>query len=487
MNAAIDIRRALQAISAETLLGYVRELASERFGGRLSGTSEYKAAAEWTAARLHRWGVAPGGDGGTFLQAFPNPYTRILPGGGLTLHGDSQNGTGEKRWAYETDYFPGGTTDAGRITAEVVYAGFGVSAPARGYDDYAGIDVRGKIVLLDAEVPVASEIEKGFDPAVFPPWRPYSFHSAKLDNAIAHGAAGAIYGCGAFFMPNAVYRPGFVYSTVGRTVVDDLFSGTGRDHDEEIAAIRRDLKPRSFALGRTVTLDNRSEHHPEGVGYNVLGLIPGSDPALGEEALLIGGHLDHCGRAWELLPGANDDASAVAVILGVAEAFFRSGLRPRRTIVLAFFGGEEQGFLGSEFYCAHPKIPLDRTAAMINMDLVGVGEGIFAYAGKNFPELWAFFEEANRSFVGRPLATCAVANLMRPRLDGMIFAARGVPAVSFALVGPDGNSPGSHTTHDTAEAITPGPMADLSRLIFAAAAAMSGRDRLNFRVQGERL
>ena len=486
MSESLAVEKALKMISAEVLHGYVRELASERFGGRLSGTPEYRAAAEWAAGQFLRWGVVPGGNGGTFLQAFPNPYTLILPGGGLTLHGDARKGTGEKRCAYEADYFPGGTTASGRVTAEVVYAGFGVTAPALGYDDYAGVDVRGKIVLLDAEVPVASEIEKGFDPAVFPPWRPYSFHSAKLDNAIAHGAAGALYGCGAFFMPNAVYRPGFVYSTIGPTVVDDLFSGTGRDHDEEVAAIRRDLKPRSFALGRTVTLDNRSRHHPEGIGYNVIGLIPGSEPALREEALLIGGHLDHCGRAWELLPGANDDASAVAVILGIAEAFFRSGLRPRRTIVLALFGGEEQGFLGSEFYCAHPRLPLDRIAAMINLDLVGCGEGIFAYAGKNFPELWAFFEEANRSFVGRPLATCVVANLMRPRLDGMIFAARGVPVVSFALVGADGTSPGSHTTHDTAEAITPGPMADLSRLIFAAAAAMSGRDRLNFRVQGER-
>ena len=294
-----------------------------------------------------------------------------------------------------------------------------------------------------------------------------------------------IYHCGAIAMPNNVYRPGFVYSAVGRSVVEDIFAGTGRDHTEEIAAIRKELKPHSFATGKTVTLHNLSEHHPEGKGYNIIGIIRGSDTALRDEAILIAGHLDHCGRSWELLPGANDDASAVAVALGVAEAFARSGLRPRRTIVLAFFGGEEQGFLGSEFYCAHPHVPLDRTAAMINMDLVGRGEAIFAYGGNNFPELWAFFEKANRLFIRRPLATIGVANLMRPRLDGMIFAARGVPTISFALVGPDGTSPVSHNSGDTAEAITPEPMADLSRLIFAAAAEMSGRDVLNFRAPGE--
>ena len=120
------------------------------------------------------------------------------------------------------------------------------------------------------------------------------------------------------------------------------------------------------------------------------------------------------------------------------------------------------------------------------MDLVGRGEAIFAYAGLNYPDFWAFFEEANRSFIHRPLATIGVANLGRPRLDGAILAARGVPTVSFALVGPDGRSPGSHDTGDTAESITPEPMADLSRLIFAAVADMAGRDVLNFRASGER-
>ena len=114
MSESLAVDQVLKMISAEVLHGYVRELASERFGGRLSGTPEYKTAAEWAAGQLLRWGLAPGGDGGTFLQAFPNPFTRILPGGELTLHGDARSGTGEKRRAYETDYFPGGTTASGR-------------------------------------------------------------------------------------------------------------------------------------------------------------------------------------------------------------------------------------------------------------------------------------------------------------------------------------------------------------------------------------
>ena len=150
MKTAIDVQRALRAISPDVLLGYVRELSSERFGGRLSGTPEYKAAAEGAAAQLLRWGLAPGGDDGTYLQAFPNPYTLIKPGGDLRLHGDAAMGTAEKRYAYETDYFPGGTTGSGRVTADVVYAGFGITAPELGYDDYAGVDVRNKIVLVES-------------------------------------------------------------------------------------------------------------------------------------------------------------------------------------------------------------------------------------------------------------------------------------------------------------------------------------------------
>jgi len=468
-------------LEGHSLLEDVRELASERFGGRLGGTPECRDAADWIARRLGIMGLVPGGTNGTFFQSFPNPYTCVLPGGELTLHGPAGRPESRISYRYERDYFPGGTSGSGSVTADVVYAGYGVTAPELGYDDYAGLDVRGKIVLVEPEVPPPWELEPGFDPRQFPPWRPHSFHQAKMNNAAAHGAAGMLYHYGPLACPYGSYREGFLVSLVGDSVVADLFAASGRRHGETLAAIRARRAPDSFATGRTVTMANVTEHHPEGTGVNVVGLLPGGDPRLAGEALVVGAHVDHCGRAWELLPGANDDASGVAVALGVASALAARPEPLRRPLVFAFFGGEEQGFLGSEHYCDHPTVALEKTAGMINMDLVGVGERFLAFGGGNYPTLWDFFARAARDMGSRPLVPVPVANVCRPRLDGAIFGARGVPTISFAGAHSDGTMPSSHTGTDTAETIQPEALADLARVLSRALADMDAAPALRFR------
>ena len=183
-----------------------------------------------------------------------------------------KDGVVKKSYRYEDEFIPGGTTGAGKVTAEVVYVGYGITAPELGYDDYKGVDVKGKIVLLESEVPVGPG-EKTLE--LFKKWRPYSFHQYKLKNAAAHGAAGMIYNYGPIGNPNNAYVEGFVYHHVGAAVVADVFAGTGRAHKDVVAAIRKDLKPQSFATGKTMTISNRSEHHPDGVGINLLGKITG--------------------------------------------------------------------------------------------------------------------------------------------------------------------------------------------------------------------
>jgi hypothetical protein len=183
---------AMHSIRSETLFGYVKELVSEKFGGRLTGTAEYDACAEWVISLLKKWGVAPGGDNGTYLQKYPNPYTLVFPGGSCVLHIPVKDGQINKSYKYEDEFIPGGTSASGEVTAEVVYVGYGISAPELGYDDYAGVDAKGKIVLLDPEVPV----RPGDTAGAFPKWRPYSFHQYKLENAFDHGAKGMIYNYG---------------------------------------------------------------------------------------------------------------------------------------------------------------------------------------------------------------------------------------------------------------------------------------------------
>jgi len=479
------IVEAMHLISSNVLYDYVKELVSDKYGGRLTGTKEYEACADWVESLLQKWGVRPAGDNGTYRQHYPNPYTVIFPGGACILRLPVKDGVIEKAYRYEDEFIPGGTSGSGEVTAEVVYAGYGVSAPELGYDDYKGVDVKGKIVLLEPEIPVGPG-DKTLD--LFKKWRPYSFHQYKLKNAAAHGARGLLYNYGPIGNPNNAYVEGFVYHHVGEAVVRDVFAGTGKGHRDTVAGIRRDLRPRSFATGKIFTIKNVTEHHPDGVGFNILGAIPGSDPSLEREVILIAGHLDHLGRMWELMPGANDNATAVAVGLGVAEAMARCAVKPKRTVVFAFFGSEEQsedeGVSGSRYYTEHPVFPLDRTVVMINMEGPGSGDRISASGGKTYPAFWKFIEKANGAYIHRPLATGAASYPGRPRQDSAWFFWKGVPALTFGASGSDAGRPARptyHNTHDDLSLVTPEIMEDIARLLFMAVMDMSDEPSLDFR------
>jgi hypothetical protein len=455
---------AMHSISSHTLLDHVEEMASPKFKGRLTGTAEYDASAQWFAKLLAGWGIKPAGDKGTWLQTFPNPYTLVLPGSELLLHVPAgEGGTIKRPYVLETEYFPGSTSDTGSITAEVVYVGYGITAPELNYDDYAGVDVKGKIVLMEPESPVMPNDK---DAETFKKWRPYSFHDYKIRNAVKHGAAGMIYNY-LLANPNAVWVKGFGFTSVGRAVVEDVFAGTGRNHDALVKGIRSSLQPASFATGRTVTMKNVTEHHPEGVGSNVIGWIEGSDPVLEQEAIVIGAHLDHLGLNPDLMPGAHDNASGVAVMLGVAEALATAKVPLKRSVVFIAFGAEEQGVKGSEYYVAHPFVPHAKTVAMLNLESVGRGETIGAGSARNFPQLWEVVDRLNQKYIHRTVNASANANLARPRQDAAHFLWASVPTISF---GTSGARPlpyaTYHTSKDDVDIITPEIMEDLAQLVF---------------------
>jgi hypothetical protein len=465
----------MHSISSHTLFDYVKELSSPKYQGRLTGTPGYDAAANWTVQLLKEWKIKPGGDQGTYLQHFPNPYTLVLPGAELILHIPIP-GSGEiqKRYNFETDYFPGSTSDLGTITAEVVYVGYGITAPELGYDEYAGIDVKGKLVLMEPEVPVSPDR----DAELFKKWRPYSFHDYKVRNAKEHGASGMVYDYH-IVNPNCIYLKGFQISYVSREVVRDLLAGTGRKHDELLQHMRTNRQPVSFATGKIMTMKNVTEHHPEGIGSNVVATIEGTDASLKQEAIVLGAHLDHLGLNDVLMPGAHDNASGAAVLLGAAEALARSGIPIKRTIIFVLFGAEEQGVKGSEFYVAHPSVPNDRVKACLNLESVGRGERIGAGGGKNYPWLWEIVERINKSYIHRPVSAGFTANLARPRQDAAHFMWANIPTISF---GTSGGRPlpyaTYHTTKDSPEIITPEILEDLARLVFLSIVDMANAEVL---------
>ncbi len=216
-----------------------------------------------------------------------------------------------------------------------------------------------------------------------------------------------------------------------------------------------------------------TSHYAEGRGSNVIGLISGSDPGLSNEAIIIGAHLDHLGMCYEMMPGANDNASAVAVMMGMAKALAVNKIPLKRSVMFIAFGAEEQGLLGSKAYVANPVIPLAKSI-LLNMDGVGIGHSINAVAGKDFPVIWSFIEDANKKFVHRALAGGSFSNLGRPRLDAAIFMRAGVPSLSFSTFGSVNYY---HIPQDNLDIIKPEIMEDLAQLLFVAVVEMANSDK----------
>lgn len=446
-------------IKSEELLGYVTELAGDKYQGRLTGSEGYRKSAEWVAGKMAEWGILPALPDKDWFQEFPQPYVTVFPGCSLTLHlpvnaKDSVNIS----YHYFDEYMPGSSSGSGVVRAEVVFAGYGISAPELGYDDYSGISVKGKIVLMRPEAPVspAAGAEK------FTPWQPYSTHQYKMLNAIKHGAVGVLYHYGPLANTNNDYHEGLLLTMVGNRVVEDLFKGTGKVYSEVVNKIGTDLKPQSFSTGKIVTIKNVTEFHPGGVGMNVMGLIAGTDPVLKNEVIIIGGHLDHCGMDWEICPGANDNASGIAVMLGIAKAIATSGIHFKRSIMFIGFGAEEQGLVGSKAYTANPVFPASKTVGFINMDCVGIGPNLHAGGGQNYPDLYKAIDQANAGYVHRNLTTSLSTNLGRPRSDAAIFMQAGIPTVSFSSSGGTG---AYHTPDDKPSTIWPETLEDLATIL----------------------
>ncbi len=466
----------LHSISSHTLYEYVAELSSDYYEGRLTGTEGYNMAAEWVASYFEEWGIKPGGDDSTYFQYFPIPYTLVFPGCEVYLHIPQKNSTIKKYYRYEDEFIPGSTSGSGKVTAEVIYIGYGVTAPELNYDDYKGVDVKGKIVLMEREVPVSPDK----DPELFKKWRPYSFHQYKLKNAVEHGARGMLYNYGPIANPNNAYDENFIYSHVGDSVVADIFAGTGRAHKDVLKLIKEQLKPQSFNTKKIVTIKNITEHYPEGIGSNVIGILEGSDPELKNEVIIIGGHLDHLGKCYEIMPGANDNASAVAVILGVAEALARYPNELKRSVIFICFGAEEQAVIGSKHYLENPKFPLEKTVCFINIDGVGCGDKLTARAAENFPALWEFFQIANDKYIHRIIKTPYFANIARPRLDAARFMWKEIPTLSFSTYGTKSYY---HIAKDDINTITPEILEDLAQLIFLAIIDMANQYSIDFRTK----
>jgi hypothetical protein len=460
-NADRDLQAGLAAISPEEAYNIVKTLASPEYGGRLTGGPGYTAAAQWAAKKLAAWGLKPisGKDG--YLQPYPSPYTLIDRAEMTVLlpEGRPDPATAptyrEMKLVPERDFLPLLFSDSGDRTAETVFAGWGISAPELGYDDYAGLDVKGKFVLCFRGQP---------DPD--PRYQRYDEHRTRMKTALDKGALGIVYIYDEIVSnPNGDFLAGFTPAMISEKVMDDLLKDTGAT----TAELKKSLawkRPISFPLRAKIRLLVESRHFPQAVGYNIVGYIEGSDPRLRRECVVIGGHFDHNGAHMGLLfPGADDNASGSATCMETGRAFAAMARKPKRSIVIALFGGEEMGLQGSTWFVDHVPGPFDKIAGMINFDMTGEGDGLWGAASAEPGEFRRALEEAGRTVgVLRGLGTIQGVGVRGS--DFAPFFLKGVPAASFGSNGPH---LAYHRTGDTIYRINPDIMAAAAKVAFLAA------------------
>jgi hypothetical protein len=477
-DAEAKLLKQFHTINSQDMMTWVEKLCSPEFNGRLSGTPEYRASAEWVAGRLKEWGIKPAGDAGDYFQWFDFPYTVVNDIGSLALNIPMSDGSViKKSYNYPDEYFPGMNSGSGEITAEVVFVGYGVSAPELNYDDYKGIDVKGKIVLVNRDVPYTNTGNPEYKK-----WVGYCYHQYKLENAVKHGAKGFLYIDGIGANPNISYDPSIIVCGIGPEVLTDIFAGLKTSNREILDKIMKSFTPASFNTGKSMSLKANTTRHPEGRACNVLGIIEGSDPLLKSEVIIIGGHLDAVGNAGKVVNGALDNASGIIDIMAAAKAMAQSGIQLKRSVLFLFIGGEEVGLIGSKVYTQKPVFAKEKTITFINLDMVGNGTGLAVSAGSSYKELLTYFEQANSKYIHRPMRTAAPvpgAYYGRPRSDGVVFSMAGYRTMSIGTT--DGyKKVFYHLPGDDPDAITIDIMEDVSKMIYVALINMANDSLLKY-------
>ncbi len=374
------------SIKASDLRADLTFLASDALEGRMSLERGSEVAIQWIAAEFGKAGLRPL-VGDSYLQPVPLvEYRGDRQLSGLTLKINGKTETLQATGSYPND---------GDYSGKVVFAGFGITAPELNYDDYAGLDARGKIVLVFNHEPQEDDAKSIFNGKGN---TRYANARAKMFNAARHGAVAML------VMPDPNHPKGMVRGPLdapqaGRgqvvrtprpiqAIADEasipVFNINANIGDQLLknasqvqASIDSTLKPASMPLGDIeATLHVVNALRKRQLSYNVVGLLEGSDPTLSAETIIISAHYDHDGLAANggIYHGADDNGSGTVGVVALAKAFMKNPAKPKRSILFAVYAAEERGLLGAYYYAAHPLRPLDTTRAVINFDMIGRNE-----------------------------------------------------------------------------------------------------------------
>ena len=373
---------ATATIDPSLYLNDVKFLASPQMRGRATGSPELEKAAAFIAGKFKEFGLKPI-HGKSYYQAFETTTSAAL--GKSNDFAFAANGH-STTLRFPGDFTPLQFSSKGRISGPVVFAGYGITAPEFHYDDYAGLDVKGKLVLILRHEPQEFDAHSVFagkdltDHATF---------AHKASNAKMHGAAGVILvndvanhrgdadELAKFGTAEGPSDAGIPFVQVKAARVESWFAAAGKRLETIEAGIDEDLQPESFAFPASLRVDADVDvERLVKTVHNVAGYLPGES----DEYVIIGAHYDHLGLGGQfslassmtgtIHPGADDNASGTAGVIELARWYSRQP-KQKRGILFLCFTGEELGLLGSAWYVAHPELPLAKAVAMINMDMIG--------------------------------------------------------------------------------------------------------------------
>jgi hypothetical protein len=417
------------SINAGDLMAMMAFLSHDVLEGREVGTRGYDAAAEYARSLFALWGMKPGGDmprpaAGPFPPVEPGKPAPALEHGYLqefvmkeALEATSgavlETATGQARrsrtFQPQVDFVFDSSLPL-ELSAPVVFAGYGISEKSIGYDDFAAIDVRDKIVMVLSEAPgkddpaspfQKQELKEKYFPAMPGP-RAISGDFTKAFAIIQRGALAVLIVKNSIaegdvhtdilarlqvrddkpilpddrkklLLPGAKGMPweGHAWIRISREMADAILEKSGKTVEDLQKKITAKYKPHSITLaGTRLRLSNQVRYQLV-KSANVIAFIEGSDPKLKNEAVVIGAHLDHLGRRGDYIyNGAEDNASGSCGVLAMARALAMNPEKPKRSIVFCLWAGEEEGLLGSRWYVEHPLFAMEKTLANLNLDMI---------------------------------------------------------------------------------------------------------------------
>lgn len=488
-----------EQVSRERMRADLDFLCSMPLEGRVSLGRGADVAARYLATEMRKIGLQPGA-GSDYLQPFEVvPIDTDHERTSIEVHGGGQ----VRQFPIGSVFFPEPAKPID-LTLDVVFAGYGITAPEIGYDDYAGIDVRGKAVLVFDHEPQEDDPDSPFNGTGF------TLHAntwTKTQNAERHGAAALLVVTEPVNRHRTAPRPparagaprqalarselGIPRIGVSLEVAEALLRATGRSAAEWQTAIDRTPAPASRPIdGVRVRIRAANRVTAGGTSWNVAGLLEGTDAVLRQQTILVTSHYDHLGVQNDLLyPGANDNASGVVAMLEAARVLAANP--PARSVLFVSFGSEEQLMLGSYHYVANPLRPLDSTVAVINLDMIGrneehTPESLGAYeitAGRSnqlnlvgavfSPDLHAVLEK-EAAAIGVELSTKFDRDSTSRalfRCDHLPFLQKGLPAVWVF----GGFHPGYHEPTDTVDRLDFDKLANAVRLAVRAVQTIGNR------------